>query len=753
MASAIFFGGRRLNIPGAYSDIDASALSSISPSAVGIVALIGTAEGGKPLTVTESESDVTRAEQIFGRYRSGDLRTASLFALEPSLDEAVPFGAQKLVNVKVNPAAQSTAVLVDDGGNDAIDMSSKDYGLFTSQINVSVEDGTTQGKKVSIVFEDNTEVFDDIGGETVFSLEYTPGSFGFTTAVAAAEASRFYVRGNRSSIAGKVTERTADIPAPGPVRVVSDDASDVTQSVIVYGLDGSDNGVRESLKLNGTTPVDGTVAFTKVLGMRKTASTAGTVTVTDQVGPTTLFTATDTQETRGLVAMTNMGTDGVVTLISGAAAQQAGVVGLSASGSEIIEGFNVGTSAVDGSLQFSEITYLAVGDSLAGTNFTVGADMVSASHAAFPTVQKFADRCNARPGLACTVAVTNPTTFAMADLDLTPPVTVLSVSTPFLANLAAVIEEINAKSAYVTASRASGAGAVPANTAAPVFLVGGEEGTPTISEWSQAFQLLESRRVNVVVPLTNDPAVHALLASHLRKRAGELRSEANGYIGIGTDAGAGETRANVQSQIQALATRHISAISQECQRTDPDTGASAWYAPHFFAAIAAGMQAGSPIGEPLTRKRPFVTDVRNDSSWAVVNDASDLIDRGLMMAEKVDGLGIRWIRSITTHLADDNVVFSEMSANESANQAVFEFRRAMEQRIGRRGLAGSSAVLKGLANDVLNRLIDDEVIVAYRALQVEQIGDVFPISVEIAPVLPINFIPITVHLVAVRTSA
>lgn len=123
------------------------------------------------------------------------------------------------------------------------------------------------------------------------------------------------------------------------------------------------------------------------------------------------------------------------------------------------------------------------------------------------------------------------------------------------------------------------------------------------------------------------------------------------------------------------------------------------------------------------------------------------------MSEKVDNVGIRWIRSITTHLADDNVVFTEMSANESANTAVFELRRQLELKIGQRGLAGSAAAIKGLANDVLGRLIDDEIIVAYRALQVDQIGDVFPVSVEIAPVLPINFIPITVHLVAVRAAA
>jgi len=247
--------------------------------------------------------------------------------------------------------------------------------------------------------------------------------------------------------------------------------------------------------------------------------------------------------------------------------------------------------------------------------------------------------------------------------------------------------------------------------------------------------------------------VHAALNAHLKFRAGKGRSEANGYVGFGTAGGAGDTKALLKSRAQALGSRHLTALGQEAERFDPDTGLATFYPPWMHGVIAAGMQAGSPIGEPLTHKLPNVTDIRNDSSWTVEDDKEELIDAGIMIAEKVDGIGVRYVRSVTTHLKDDNVVFTEMSANESANTAIFELRTAMEQRIGKRGLSGSVASLKGLASDILGRLVDDDIIVLWRALTVEQIGDVFPVSVEIAPILPINFIPITVHLVAVRTAA
>jgi len=77
---------------------------------------------------------------------------------------------------------------------------------------------------------------------------------------------------------------------------------------------------------------------------------------------------------------------------------------------------------------------------------------------------------------------------------------------------------------------------------------------------------------------------------------------------------------------------------------------------------------------------------------------------------------------------------------------VYRLRNALEQRIGTRGLANAVGAIQTLAAAELDRMVDEEVIVAWRALQVEQVGDVFPVSVQLQPVGPINFIPITVHL-------
>jgi hypothetical protein len=755
MPTRIYFGGRSIGVPGVYSKVDASALSSVSPSAVGIVALIGTAEGGKPLTVASADSDATQAGTLKERYKSGDLKTAGLFCFEPSLDEAVPGGAQREVLVKVNPATQSTATLDDDGANDSVDLTSSDYGLFTTQVNIDVADGTTQGKLITIVFEDQTETFDDVGGDSVFSVLYAPGAQGWDTISGAVTSAGFVVDPITGTDTGLSAERAADIPAPGFVRVESSDVGDTTQTVTIYGLSATNVPISETLSLNGTTEVTGTTSFTKVTACRKSAATVGTVTVEDTVLPTTLFTLAPATLTRGLVDATNRPCGNVLTVSIDVDTAVDVVVRGENNGTAVSERFDMttgNTTPVVGVVNFTKVTAIELGDVAGARTITVDTDMTVAV-GSYTTVQKVVDFLNAQDGMTATALVSNPTTFAMTDMDFDAAQSLLTTAKDFYADLYEFVAKINESSQYIDAARATGASLVPANTTSPVFLTGGVEGSPTITEWQSALDLLKTRRVTTIVPLTQDPAVHAALASHLVLRGGALRSEANGYVGIGTVGGAGETRANIKAQTQALGTRHLSAISQEVERFDPDTGEATWYPPHFFCAIAAGMQAGSPIGEPLTRKTILATDVRNDSSWSVSDDVEELLDAGLMMAEKVDGVGVRWVRSLTTHLADDNVAFVEMSANESANTAAYELRRRIELKIGKRGLGGSVAGIKGLASDELGQLVDDEIIVAWRALQVEQVGDVFPMSVELAPVLPINFVPITIHLVAAQVAA
>lgn len=757
MATAIFFNGLRIVVPGAYSKVDASALQATSPSATGIVALLGTAEGGVPLTV-DRQYDLNTPDSAQTQYKSGDLRTGALFCFEPSQDEAVPGGAQSIVPIKVNPATQSTAQLPDALTLPSADLTSVDYGQFTEQINIDVAAGTNIGKLYVIGFEGTQEVFDDVGGEAAFDVIYDPSTEGYSTLTGALTASpaRFTAAATKAHI-GLITERAADIAGPAVVQILSSDVGDTTQTITVYGLVGT-TPTREVLALNGTSVVSGAALFNTVLGVVKSAATIGTVTVQSAV-PTTLFSMAPSVLTRGMVIMTNAPVaDTVLNVkIDTNAAVSAIAIGYSPAGALVMERFDMTAGAgagVTGTVVFRKLYGFALGGFAAARTITATVDAVRATYATFPTVQKLVDRINTLDGFTANADASDATSLLVSSLDYLSPVSLLATAS-FYANLERFIETVNAGSQLLRAARATGATREPAITPSPVFLAGGSEGITTITQWQQAFKLLKGRRVNTIVALTRDPAVHALLLAHLIERAGRLRSEANGYVGIATSGGAGETLSNFRTQIQQLNTRHISAISEEVQRFDPITGEATWYPPYFLAAIAAGMQAGSAIGEPLTHKIINALDIRNDASWSPEEDIDLLIDSGAMVAEKKDGIGIRWVRSVTTHLADDKLVFVEMSANESTNTACYRLRGTLEKKVGNRGLANSAGAIKGLAVDELDKMVTDEVIAAWRpkTLVVEQIGDAYPVSVEIAPVSPINFIPITVHIVPLSSAA
>ncbi len=759
MATAIFFNGRRIVVPQAVSKVDASALQAVSPGAVGIVALIGTAEGGKPLTV-DLDNDLTRPDAVRTQYRDGDLKKAALFCFEPSQDDAVPGGASRIVPVKVNPSTQSTLTLPDDDSNDAVVLTSVDYGQFTEQINVDVQPGTTQGKSIALVFESLTEAFDDIGGDSIMSLLYAPGAEGYGTATGRITSTQFLVAATKAE-AGLTAELTDPTPAglPAGLEALSSAAGDTTQSLTIYGLVGT-TPTKETIALDGTNAVPtSVVTWSKVLGAVLSAATVGTVTLRVAGGGATALQLAPATLARGVVLTTNTPAAGPFTVsIDVDTAVDVALFGTNAAGAEVAERFDMtagATTPVVGATTFGTLAVIALGDVAAARTITLSVNAAVTSHSVFPTIQKVVDRLNALDGFTATALKSDAATFLMEDADYSPAVSLVGAAANFYADLDAFITAINEGSQLVTAERASGASLVPADTATPLYLSGGIEGTVTSTQWQQAFTLLKKRRVTTIVPLTRDPAIHSLLLSHLLERAGRLRSEANGIVGVGTAGGAGETLANIRTQIQALNTRHISAVVQEMQRFDPDTLEATWYPPYILAAQAAGMQAGSAIGEPLTRKIINALDLRNDSSWSVEDDIDTLIDSGAMVAEKVDGVGIRWVRSVTTHLQDDNLVFTELSANESANTAVFELRTALDEKIGDRALASSAGVVKSLAADTLDRLVKDEIIAAWRpeTLVVEQIGDVFPVSVEIAPVVPINFIPVTVHLVPLRAAA
>lgn len=353
--------------------------------------------------------------------------------------------------------------------------------------------------------------------------------------------------------------------------------------------------------------------------------------------------------------------------------------------------------------------------------------------------------CNTTPGVSYKVVASAST--ASSDLDLTAR---------FGQGFTTTESDGNLSLTFPTA--AVGAKVVPANTTAPVFLQGGTEGTTTFTDYQKAFNLLKQVRVNSIVPLTGDPAVHAAADAHAQFMGGIGRSERDIFVGLsaldGNNAptGALPTKTSIKSQIVDINSRHTRAFAQEVEKFNT-AGERATFSPWFLATLAAGMQAGSPVGTSLTFKYGRVLSIDQDSTWNPIDDSEEMIQAGLVFMENVEGVGRRFVRNVTTFLQTNNIAFTEGSVNEAVNFSTFNFRSNLEIAVGARGFAGTLNAAKSVAINTLGLLVDAGAITAYRALFLELIVDVLEVSVEIAPIIPINFVKSTVHLVTIQQSA
>lgn len=954
MASTVNVGGRTTAIPGSYTEVDASALARPGTGTTGVIALIGEASGGAPYTAADSDFPgyyrITNPGKVPRTFRSGDMLEAGTMLFDATSDPNIPASAQEVVFVKVNPSTPSTRTLYDGTGAIWGVVSSRDYGLHTTQVSLDIEAGTDGGKLITVNahYDSKTEVFDNVGASAWFTVAHrisatlghltaTIGTTTFTGTItldAGLDFSGVVGTAGTISALGAADEPTNPWVS-GVATIVSSSAADTAQAVIVYGISG---GVpaSESITLNGTTPVNGSTAFSRVHGIYKPATT-GTVQVS-AVGPVVFETLAAAETWGGSLIRATDGqleaTKGALTFLADGATTKTLLVLGSSGGSPTMEqitlsgttpvstttidwdyivavfGYEVenartitlrgllwaddtearlvssstadvgvevlvfgkddagaqayelvtlnGTSAVDtatawdtvygfmladqdstawtgtitlstaaasivvkgaGQTSFTLVVGAAAGKSAgrivpmgwhvgggqsgggttiafnwagltgdnaliyvgedadgdfiaesepAGTSGTTAATFTrlhalvyeggiggtsstaqsivawTLTNSAYTSLQAVADFFDAFDGVTFTLSTTKTSTLTLDNLDQASGTTDASAGAASFYGVGYdVAATLNAQSVYVKAVLGSSTFKGAPMNGAGIFLRGGIEGVTTFAHWQAALNFLRGVRVNSIVPLTSDSAVHAACVAHAVYMAGAGRSERDVILG----AASGETLAQLKTRARELNTRHARLCVQDVLRNNTD-GVREQFPPYFTACLAAGMQAGAAVGEPLTWKYMNVLGVvGNDSSYTVVDDLDEMIQAGLHVVEPVPNIGFRWARGVTTHLLDNNLAYIEASMNHAVNLAVFDFRRAMEAVVGRSGFDGTVAAAKGNAVSILGQIIAARYITNWQNLDVSLEADVLTVAVEIAPTGPVNFVLSTLHLV------
>lgn len=398
------------------------------------------------------------------------------------------------------------------------------------------------------------------------------------------------------------------------------------------------------------------------------------------------------------------------------------------------------------------------------TNTTVtlqapnGNTVASIDLATYSTVQALVDRINATSGFSATVASGQSAAPALNGLDSVANQDVKSADYTARADLQACVDWFNsAAEGFVNATRHTNGVAPPANISF-TYLTGGSDGTTTNTEWTNAFTVLQTEEVYWVVPVSSSATIHAMADSHAAFMSTQGRKERRAICG--TAAGTADTAAIAAAL--ALNSDRTSLVHLGYYDYDRVTGALTLFPPYLLAAKLAGMFAGVDPGEPLTAKavkvRGLERKLRNPT------DTDPLIVGGVLAVEDTPR-GFRIVKSISTWLNDSKYNRVEVSTGVATDYTVRSVRERLEEEVlGSKGnpialsraVSATETVLRELARPAPigpGILAGDSTTPAYRNITAELNGDVLSVAFECSPVIPVNYIPVSVSVVPYRGTA
>jgi hypothetical protein len=366
----------------------------------------------------------------------------------------------------------------------------------------------------------------------------------------------------------------------------------------------------------------------------------------------------------------------------------------------------------------------------------------------FATVGDLVDKINTVPDFEAEVLGNSANTPTLNGLDFVSSISVLTELT-VRADLQAIVDWFNTRAPNVKATRAAASGTLPANIPF-TYLSGGSEGTTINSDWSDAFAALQTVDVQWLTPISGDPAICAMADTHAVFCSNTLRRERRAITGTAaatTDDQAIAAAKLINSDRTSLV--HLGYYDYDVK------GALTLRPPYMTAALIAAAFAGVNPGTPLTNKtisvRGLERKLRNPT------DTDKLIQGGVLCVEDTEQ-GYKIVQSISTWLGNDKYNRVEQSTGTALDFTVRNVRNAVDILRGEKGnpLLLSRAV--SIAQSTLAELArtepqgpgvlaGDAVNPPYRNIQASLDGDVLRLQFECSPVIPCNYVLVTVYAV------
>jgi len=295
------------------------------------------------------------------------------------------------------------------------------------------------------------------------------------------------------------------------------------------------------------------------------------------------------------------------------------------------------------------------------------------------------------------------------------------------------------------------------------YLAGGTEGTTSQTNWDTALSTLQSEDVNLLSCVSYDPAVWAALSTHCSYMSTVGKKERIGFCGgfavaDGYVSGLGKWNGstNIANSITQMETYAGQLNTDRMVYVGPgfkaydENGLLTTYNGSISAALVSGMAAGVDVAEALTHKTIKAIGLEYNLKWA---NLDSLLELGVCPLEYEPGFGYRVCQSITTWLQNDKYDRRELSVRRTADYIARQVRERLERDfVGTKGTMTTLISIKNATISVLQQMYRAELLAGdatnppYKNIQCRLEGDTCWVDFECSPVIPINYIPITIHL-------
>lgn len=379
-----------------------------------------------------------------------------------------------------------------------------------------------------------------------------------------------------------------------------------------------------------------------------------------------------------------------------------------------------------------------------------GTQVASIDLNTYKTVQQVVDRVNAVTGFTASVLDGNGTKTTLNGLDSYSAQDVKTATVNVTANLQAAVDWFNSTGeGFVTATRQANAGKAP--VAIPfTYLSGGSNGSVTNSEWSSAYTTLQAEDVQWVVPVSSNAAIHAMNDTHCSFMTNVVRMERRGIVG--TASGTSDTAALALSK--ALNSDRTSMVHLGFYDYN-SSGSLVLFEPYILAACIAGAFSGVNPGTALTGKslklRGLERKLRNPTD-------TDLLVEGGILPVADTPTGYRVVKSITTWLTNDNYNRVEVSTGVALDFVSRNVRNILQELVGMKGNAITVSLAIARVKSTLTELarpepqgpgvlVGDATNPPFKNITASLDGDVLRVIFECSPVIPVNYIPVSIYAV------